>query len=128
MFKLCPFFPLPLYLVATGLETIQFLFFTHLFFGITQDVINLRRLYHAVFHVLRGPRPQDAGTLLLLSVFYFRVIHGTWPGSAPTVQPPLKSPQTTCYCNFFYPTIQCNCSAYNVPPDAGLQKRATFPH
>jgi hypothetical protein len=26
MFKLCPFFPLPLYLVATGLPTIQFLF------------------------------------------------------------------------------------------------------
>jgi hypothetical protein len=26
MFKLCPFFPLPLYLVATGLRTIQFLF------------------------------------------------------------------------------------------------------
>jgi hypothetical protein len=29
---------------------------------------------------------------------------------------------------FFYPSIQCNCSACNVPPDAGLQKRATFPH
>jgi hypothetical protein len=28
MFKLCPFFPLPLYLVATGLRTIQFLLFT----------------------------------------------------------------------------------------------------
>jgi hypothetical protein len=26
MFKLCPIFPLPLYLVATGLRTIQFLF------------------------------------------------------------------------------------------------------
>jgi hypothetical protein len=26
MFKLCPFFSLPLYLVATGLRTIQFLF------------------------------------------------------------------------------------------------------
>jgi hypothetical protein len=31
-----------------------------------------------------------------------------------------------CYCNFFYLTIQCNCSACNVPPDAGLQKRAHF--
>jgi hypothetical protein len=29
---------------------------------------------------------------------------------------------------FFYPTIQCNCSACSVPPDAGLQKNATFPH
>jgi hypothetical protein len=27
---------------------------------------------------------------------------------------------------FFYQTIQCNCSACNVPPDTGLQKRATF--
>jgi hypothetical protein len=44
------------------------IFLTHLFFGITQDVTNLQRLYHAVFHVLRGPRPQDAGTPLLSSV------------------------------------------------------------
>jgi hypothetical protein len=29
MSKLCPFFPLPLYLVATGLQTIQFLFNLH---------------------------------------------------------------------------------------------------
>jgi hypothetical protein len=28
---------------------------------------------------------------------------------------------------FFYPTIQCNCSACNVPPDAGLHKRDNFP-
>jgi hypothetical protein len=27
---------------------------------------------------------------------------------------------------FFYPTIQCNCSACNVPPDAGLQKISNF--
>jgi hypothetical protein len=26
-----------------------------------------------------------------------------------------------CLCNFFSPTIQCNCSACDVPPDAGLQ-------
>jgi hypothetical protein len=25
---------------------------------------------------------------------------------------------------FFYITVQCNCGACNVPPDAGLQKRA----
>jgi hypothetical protein len=37
-------------------------FLTHLFFEITQDVGNLPRLYHAVFHLLRGPRPQDVGT------------------------------------------------------------------
>jgi hypothetical protein len=44
-------------------------FLAHLFFGITQDVTNLQRLYHAVFHALRGPSPQDAGTPLLSSVF-----------------------------------------------------------
>jgi hypothetical protein len=37
MFKLCPFFPLPLYLVATGLRTIQFLFI--------KDIV----LWHTVF-------------------------------------------------------------------------------
>jgi hypothetical protein len=26
-----------------------------------------------------------------------------------------------------YPTIQCNCSACNVPADAGLKKNTTFP-
>jgi hypothetical protein len=31
-------------------------------------VTNLQILYHAVFHILIGPRPQDAGTPLLSSV------------------------------------------------------------
>jgi hypothetical protein len=53
-------------------------------------------LWHAVFHVLRGPRSQDVGTPSLLLL------------------------------EFFYPTIQCNYIACNVPPDAGLQKRASF--
>jgi hypothetical protein len=57
--------------------------------------------------------------------FDFKVRPGT-PGltNNPGLhrQSNLKSPQTTCYCNFFNSTIQCNCSACNVPPDAGLQK------
>jgi hypothetical protein len=82
----------------------------HLFFGITQDVTNLRRLYHEVFHVLRGPRPQDAGKPSLSSVFYFRVRLGTWQGSAPTVQPPLKYPTllaTAIFLSSYTVQLQC---------------------
>jgi hypothetical protein len=43
-----------------------------------------------------GPRLQDAGTPLFLLL------------------------------QIFYSTIQCNCTTYNVPPGAGLQKRANF--
>jgi hypothetical protein len=39
------------------------------------ELTNLQRLYHAVFHVLRRPRPQDAGTPSLLAVFHFSIIH-----------------------------------------------------
>jgi hypothetical protein len=40
--------------------------------------------------------------------FDFKVRPGT-PATNPGLyrQSNLKSPQTTCYCNFFYPTIQC---------------------
>jgi hypothetical protein len=51
---------------------------------------------HGVFHVLRGPKPQDVETHLLL------LLH------------------------IFYPAMQCNCSPCNVPPDTELQKRANF--
>jgi hypothetical protein len=43
-----------------------------------------------------GPRPHDAGTPLLLLLLVL------------------------------YPTIQCNCSTCDVPPDAGLQNRPFF--
>jgi hypothetical protein len=49
-----------------------------------------------VFCVLRGPRPQDSETPLILLL------------------------------QLFYPTIQCKCNACIVSPDAGLQKRANF--
>jgi hypothetical protein len=52
-----------LIIITTCIGLYLYSFLTHLFFGITQDVTNLRRLYHAVFHdVLRGPRPQDVLT------------------------------------------------------------------
>jgi hypothetical protein len=51
---------------------------------------------------------------------------GDKPGSAQTVKPQVSTDYLLL--QFVYPTIQCNCSACNVPPDAGLQKRATFPH
>jgi hypothetical protein len=51
---------------------------------------------YAIFYVVRGPRPGDAKTHLLLQL------------------------------QFAIPSIQCKCSACNVPPDAGLQKRASF--
>jgi hypothetical protein len=52
------------------------------------------------------PRPTRTqatrcGNIFAFLCFDFRVGLGTWRGSALTVQPPLKSPQTTCYCNFF---------------------------
>jgi hypothetical protein len=43
-----------------------------------------------------------------------------------TAFPVLRLEMLFRYCIFCYPAIQCNCSAYNVPPDAGLQKRAAF--
>jgi hypothetical protein len=42
-------------------------------------------------------------------------------GSAQTVQPHPKSPQTLL--QSFYLTIQCNCSACNVPGMLGYRKR-----
>jgi hypothetical protein len=41
------------------------------------------------------------------------------PRSAQTVQPLPKSPQTLAAAKFFYPTIQCNCSACNATCDPG---------
>jgi hypothetical protein len=72
-------------------------FFLYPFFLWNNEaVVHYSDLWHAVFYVLRRPRPQDAGTPLLT------LLH------------------------FFYPTIQCNCSACNVPPDAWLQKKTNF--
>jgi hypothetical protein len=74
-----------------------------------------------VFHVLRGPRPQNAGISLLLAVFTLKLDPG--PGNKPTaahtVQPPTKSPQTLTATKFLSNyTVHCNGSACNVPLDA----------
>jgi hypothetical protein len=81
------------------------------------------RLSHAVFHVLYGPRPQDAGTPMLLAVLTSKSDPARV--SAPTVQPPPKSHRPWLL-QSLYPTIQCNYIACNVPPDAGLQKKTNF--
>jgi hypothetical protein len=86
---------------------------------------NLQRLFHAVFQVLRGPKPQDAGAPSLSSVL---TSEQTWDLARVCTNSPTSPKVSTDlgYCNCFYPTIQCNCSACNVPPDAGLQERANF--
>jgi hypothetical protein len=65
------------------------------------------------------PRPQDAGHLCFRLFFTLK--------SDPGQESNLKVSTDYLLLQFFYPTILCNCSACNVPPDAGLQKRATFP-
>jgi hypothetical protein len=62
------------------------------------------------------------GNTFAFVCFDFRVRLGTDSLTSPEVSTDYLLLQ------FFYPAIQCNCSACNVPPDAGLQKRATFPH
>jgi hypothetical protein len=47
---------------------------------------------------------------------------------APHSQSNLKSPQTLATANFSTLFIISIAVLENVPPDAGLQKRATFPH
>jgi hypothetical protein len=44
------------------------------------------------------------------------------------LDPGLKMREHLCFANaiFLYSTIQYNCSACNIPLDAGLQKRANF--
>jgi hypothetical protein len=98
------------------------LFFNTFILWNNSVVTNLRRLFYAVFHVLRGLRPQDAGTPSFLSVLTLE----SDSGPAPTVQPPPKSLQTTRYCNFLTHFIISIALLENVPPDAGLQKRATL--
>jgi hypothetical protein len=66
------------------------------------------------------PRPQDAGHLRFRLFLTLK--------SDPGQESNLKVSTDYVLLQFFYPTIQCNCSACNVPPDEGLQKRANFPH
>jgi hypothetical protein len=47
---------------------------------------------------------------------------------APHSQSNLKSPQTLATANFVSHFLISIAVLENVPPDAGLQKRATFPH
>jgi hypothetical protein len=47
---------------------------------------------------------------------------------APHSQSNLKSPQTLATVNFLTHFIISIAVLEKVPPDAGLQKRATFPH
>jgi hypothetical protein len=61
------------------------------------------------------PRPQDAGH------FRFRLFFDFLKSDLGQ-QSNLKVSTDYLQLQFFYPTIQCNCSACNVPPDAGLQK------
>jgi hypothetical protein len=77
--------------------------------------------------ILRPARTQATrcGNTFTFVCFDFRVRLGTWQGSAPTIQPPPKSPQTTCYCNFLI-QLYSAIATCNVLPDAGLQKRANF--
>jgi hypothetical protein len=71
---------------------------TRLFFLSQRSFRGLTRPCEKLKAVFRynGTRPQDAETPLLLQL------------------------------QFCYPTLQCNCSACNVPPGAGLQKQANF--
>jgi hypothetical protein len=86
-------------------------------------------LRNTVFHVLRGPRTQDAGTPFLSAACTSMLDPGPGgkPGSAETVQAP-QSLHRPWLLQSFYPTLQFNCGACDVPPDAGLHKKSIFPH
>jgi hypothetical protein len=85
MFKLCQFFPLPLYLVATGLRTIQHLSI------LSFETINKLKL----FFKCGIPMPQDAGTplLLLLQFFYLYIFSIAVLENVPLTQGYRKEPR-----------------------------------
>jgi hypothetical protein len=105
--------------------SITCIFLTHLFFGITQEWQTYEdfSLRYSTSYVDPGHKMRDTFAFICSD---FRVRLGTWQRSAPTVQPPLKSPQTTHYCNFLTHFIISIAVLENVPPHAGLEKRATF--
>jgi hypothetical protein len=82
-------------------------------------------LFNARFHVLHGPRPQDAGTPLLLSVLTSELDSG--PGKGLHQQSNLPwSLNRPWLQQFLSLTLQCNCSACNVPPTQGYKKSHLF--
>jgi hypothetical protein len=100
------------------------LFFNTFILWNNSVVTNLRRLFYVVFHVLRGLRPQDAGTPSFWSV----LTSESDSGPAPTVQPPPKSLQTTRYCNFFNPFYNLNCTAWERAPWRRVTEKSHLIH
>jgi hypothetical protein len=95
------------------------------FFLNNLGLTNLWRLSRALFHVVRRPRPQDAGTPLLLAVFTSELDPRPGEGLHWQINRP-QSLHRPWLLQSFNLTVQCNCNACNVPPDAGIQKRANF--
>jgi hypothetical protein len=87
-------------------------------------VTNMWRLFHAVFHVLRGPRPQDAGTPLLSSVLTSESDLGPGKGLHGQSNLPGSLHRLLTNANLLTHFIILIAVLENVPLDSGLQKRS----
>jgi hypothetical protein len=89
-------------------------------------VTNLQRLFHAIFHVLRGPKPQDVEAPLLSSVLTSKSDSGPCKGLHRQSNLPRSLHRLLTTAIFLTHFIISIAVLENLPPDAGLQKRATF--
>jgi hypothetical protein len=102
----------------------HFLFFLQLFFGITQEWQTYKDLCMRFSTSYTRTQATRCGNTFAFVCFDFRVRLGTWHSpTSPKVSTDLG------YCQKMYPTIQCNCSACNMPPRMqGYRKEPTFQH
>jgi hypothetical protein len=75
---------------------------------------------------MRYSQTSRCGTPLLSTVLTLKSDPGHRRQTWVCTDSPTSSLHRLLATAIFYPTIQCNCSACNVPSDAGLQKRSTF--